>query len=87
MSFGRLLSSRPAHRCARALSAAQQPAMRKPFLVLGIETSCDDTAASVVSSDRRILSDIVAGQVCAHTFLPTCKPCHSKMPFSAFNSI
>ncbi|MBI2914652.1 MAG: tRNA (adenosine(37)-N6)-threonylcarbamoyltransferase complex transferase subunit TsaD [Firmicutes bacterium] len=35
----------------------------EPFLVLGIETSCDETAASVVSSGRRVLSNVVASQV------------------------
>lgn len=28
-------------------------------LVLGLESSCDDTCASVVTSDRRILSNVV----------------------------
>ena len=35
---------------------------RSPFLVLGIESSCDETAASVVSNDFRILSNIVGSQ-------------------------
>ena len=30
--------------------------------VLGIETSCDDTSAAVVTSDRRILSEVRHGQ-------------------------
>lgn len=34
----------------------------KPRLILGIETSCDDSCASVVSSDRNILSSIVTRQ-------------------------
>jgi N6-L-threonylcarbamoyladenine synthase len=34
--------------------------------VLGIETSCDETAAAVVASDRRILSNVVRGQGAAH---------------------
>ena len=29
------------------------------MIVLGIETSCDETAAAVVESDRRILADKV----------------------------
>ncbi|MFV0410132.1 MAG: tRNA (adenosine(37)-N6)-threonylcarbamoyltransferase complex transferase subunit TsaD, partial [Paracoccus sp. (in: a-proteobacteria)] len=29
---------------------------------LGIESSCDDTAAAVVDGDGRILSSVVAGQ-------------------------
>lgn len=35
-------------------------------LILGIETSCDETAAAVVASGRRVLSDVVASQICAH---------------------
>lgn len=34
--------------------------------VLGIETSCDETAASVVEGGRRILSNIVASQASLH---------------------
>ncbi|KAI9273601.1 Gcp-like domain-containing protein [Sporodiniella umbellata] len=34
----------------------------KPLRVLGIETSCDDTAAAIVTSDRKILSEVVRGQ-------------------------
>jgi N6-L-threonylcarbamoyladenine synthase len=30
--------------------------------VLGIETSCDDTAAAIVTSDRQILAEVVRGQ-------------------------
>ncbi len=32
------------------------------MLVLGIETSCDETAAAVVAADRRVLSDLVLSQ-------------------------
>lgn len=35
-------------------------------LFLGIESSCDDTAAAVVADDRRILSSIVADQTTLH---------------------
>jgi N6-L-threonylcarbamoyladenine synthase len=34
----------------------------KPIRVLGIETSCDDTSAAIVTSDRQILSEVVRGQ-------------------------
>ena len=34
--------------------------------VLGIETSCDETAASIVENGRRILSSVVASQVDLH---------------------
>jgi N6-L-threonylcarbamoyladenine synthase len=41
------------------------PAM-PPRLVLGIETSCDETAAAVVDSDRRVRSDLILSQVGLH---------------------
>jgi N6-L-threonylcarbamoyladenine synthase len=34
--------------------------------ILGIETSCDETAASVVENGRRILSNVVASQIDLH---------------------
>ena len=37
------------------------------MLVLGIETSCDETAAAVVEDGKRILSNIVASQVDTHS--------------------
>ncbi len=36
------------------------------MLVLGIETSCDETAASVVEDGRRVRSDVVSSQVLVH---------------------
>ncbi|HEY8964053.1 MAG TPA: tRNA (adenosine(37)-N6)-threonylcarbamoyltransferase complex transferase subunit TsaD [Alphaproteobacteria bacterium] len=36
------------------------------MIVLGIETSCDETAASVVTEDRRILSNVVFSQFADH---------------------
>jgi N6-L-threonylcarbamoyladenine synthase len=36
------------------------------FLVLGIESSCDETAAAVVAGGRRILSSVVASQTDIH---------------------
>ena len=35
-------------------------------LILGIESSCDETAAALVTSDRRILAHRIAGQEAAH---------------------
>ena len=35
-------------------------------LVLGIETSCDETAAAVVENGRRVLSNVVASQIDLH---------------------
>jgi len=37
-----------------------------PFLVLGIETSCDETAAAVVANGAAILSSVVSSQVDLH---------------------
>jgi N6-L-threonylcarbamoyladenine synthase len=37
------------------------------MLILGIETSCDETAAAVVEDGKRILSNIVASQVDVHS--------------------
>jgi N6-L-threonylcarbamoyladenine synthase len=39
---------------------------RARVILLGIETSCDETAAAVVAGDRRILADVVRGQLEAH---------------------
>lgn len=39
---------------------------RNPFTVLGIETSCDDTAAALVRSDRSVLAECVASQYAVH---------------------
>jgi len=41
--------------------------MSGKLLMLGIETSCDETAAAVVDSDRHILSNVVHSQIAAHT--------------------
>ena len=36
------------------------------MLILGIETSCDDTTASVVEDGRRIRSNIISSQFDVH---------------------
>ncbi len=36
------------------------------MLVLGLETSCDETAASLVEDGRRVLSDVIATQIDIH---------------------
>ena len=38
----------------------------EPFLVLGIETSCDETAAAVVANGAAILSSVVSSQIDLH---------------------
>ncbi len=40
--------------------------MDQPTRILGIETSCDETAAAVVEGGRRILANVVASQVDRH---------------------
>jgi len=39
---------------------------KNPFLVLAIETSCDDTAVAIVSSCRRVLSQVIVNQHARH---------------------
>jgi len=39
---------------------------KPPIRILGIETSCDETAAAVVEDGRRILSSVVASQIDLH---------------------
>ena len=36
------------------------------MIVLGIETSCDETAAAVVNSERKILSESIYSQIETH---------------------
>jgi N6-L-threonylcarbamoyladenine synthase len=50
----------------RSLKVAPASCTSNPMIVLGIETSCDETAAAVVNGDRRILSNIVLSQVEEH---------------------
>ena len=38
------------------------------MIVLGIDTSCDDTSISVIENDNKILSNIVSSQVDLHRF-------------------
>ena len=40
--------------------------MKKDIIVLGIESSCDETAASVVKNGREVLSSIVNSQIDIH---------------------
>lgn len=47
-------------------SSCKTTQMTAKRTILGIESSCDDTAAAVVQSDRTILSNVVAGQTDLH---------------------
>lgn len=46
--------------------SAEPDIILKPDLILGIETSCDETAAAVVTSDGAVLSNIIASQFDEH---------------------
>ncbi len=39
----------------------------KDTLILGIESSCDETAAAVVKNGREVLSDVISSQIALHT--------------------
>ena len=39
----------------------------KDTLILAIESSCDETAASVVKNGRTILSNVISSQIALHT--------------------
>src|SRR6476660_408899 len=41
-------------------------ASERAMMILGIESSCDETAAAVVEDGRRILSSVVASQLDTH---------------------
>ena len=40
--------------------------MPKDILTLGIESSCDETAAAVVKNGREVLSNIISSQIDIH---------------------
>ncbi len=40
--------------------------MNKDIYILGIESSCDETAASVVKNGREVLSNIISSQIVIH---------------------
>ncbi len=68
----------PLHRCDRHRARRRPPAVRQGLggaarrsrdpvtRILGLETSCDETAAAVVEDRHRVLSSIVASQVAVH---------------------
>ncbi len=45
--------------------SVQAPSVQTP-IVLGIETSCDDTACALVDGDGRVLASVVSRQLAAH---------------------
>ena len=42
-----------------------------PALIMGIESSCDETAVAIVSQDKKILSNIVLSQFDDHSCFTT----------------
>ena len=41
--------------------------MTEDIYILGIESSCDETAASVVKNGREVLSNVISSQIDLHT--------------------
>ena len=39
---------------------------QKDIYILGIESSCDETAASVVKNGREVLSNVISSQIALH---------------------
>ena len=62
--FGRT-GSHVAARASAARVTCNPPTVLSP-IILGIESSCDETAAAVISGDRQILSHRLAGQESEH---------------------
>ena len=50
----------------RLYTACRRLSTARTFVVLGIETSCDDTAVGVVTSEGRVLANIVHSQLQVH---------------------
>jgi len=51
---------------AAGAAADLLPSSDDPFLILGVETSCDETAASVVANGAAVLSSVVSSQIDLH---------------------
>ncbi len=49
------------------ITAIQMEVNKKDIYILGIESSCDETAASVVKNGREVLSNIISSQIAIHT--------------------
>ena len=46
--------------------------MKEDVLILGIESSCDETAAAVVKNGREVLSNVISSQIAIHTLYGDC---------------
>lgn len=49
------------------MAAEVRISMEKDILILGIESSCDETAAAVVRNGREVLSNVISSQIAIHT--------------------
>ena len=38
----------------------------RPYIMLGIESSCDETAAAIIGSDKTIYANEIASQLAQH---------------------
>src|SRR3954449_11357629 len=56
----------PLVHCGRLRQRAGHEMTVIPKVILGLESSCDDSAAALVTGDRRILAQAVVGQTQAH---------------------
>ena len=52
---------------AEKMKAESESSAEKQTLILGIESSCDETAAAVVANGRKVLSNVIYSQVPVHT--------------------
>ncbi|GAA5885220.1 hypothetical protein JCM6882_009524 [Rhodosporidiobolus microsporus] len=57
---------------------ATSASSRKPLVVLGLESSADDTCAAIVDSSRRILSNVVLKQSSIHESFGGIHPLHAQ---------
>lgn len=58
----------------------------KDTFILAIESSCDETAASVVKNGRTILSNVISSQIALHTLYGGVVPyiCPAPLSLSQF---
>ena len=47
---------------------------KEDIYILAVESSCDETAASVVRNGREVLSNIIYSQIDLHTLYGGCGP-------------
>ena len=52
--------------------------IKKDVTILAIESSCDETAASVVVNGRKVLSNVISSQIDIHTLYGGVVPSESR---------